>query len=53
MLQQETPEDYVIATGVQHTVRDFINTAAKELGITINWKGKGVLEKGLMVIIIV
>jgi GDPmannose 4,6-dehydratase len=46
MLQQETPEDYVIATGVQHTVRDFINTAAKELGITINWKGKGVLEKG-------
>ena len=46
MLQQETPEDYVIATGIQHTVRDFINTAAKELGITINWKGKGVLEKG-------
>ncbi|MBU4491732.1 MAG: GDP-mannose 4,6-dehydratase [Euryarchaeota archaeon] len=46
MLQQEKPEDFVIATGVQYSVRDFINIAAKELGIAIHWKGKGVDEKG-------
>lgn len=46
MLQQETPEDYVIATGQQYSVRDFVNRAASELGITIQWEGTGVDEKG-------
>ncbi|MFZ5758909.1 MAG: GDP-mannose 4,6-dehydratase [Thermodesulfobacteriota bacterium] len=46
MLQQETPEDFVIATGVQHSVRDFVNAAAAELGMTIDWQGTGVEEKG-------
>jgi len=46
MLQQEQPEDFVIATGVQYSVRDFVNTAAKELDITIRWEGIGVDEKG-------
>jgi GDPmannose 4,6-dehydratase len=46
MLQQEQPEDFVIATGVQYSVRDFVSAAAKELGIAIRWEGKGVDEKG-------
>jgi len=46
MLQQEEPEDYVIATGEQHSVREFVDCAAAELGITITWKGKGVNETG-------
>lgn len=46
MLQQEKPEDFVIATGVQYSVRDFISAAAKELGIQILWEGEGVDEKG-------
>lgn len=46
MLQQETPEDFVIATGVQFSVRDFVNIAAKELDIIINWQGEGLDEKG-------
>ncbi|MDO9242792.1 MAG: GDP-mannose 4,6-dehydratase, partial [Rhodocyclaceae bacterium] len=46
MLQQEKPEDFVIATGVQYSVRDFVNAAAKELGMTIRWEGAGVDEKG-------
>ena len=46
MLQQDKPEDFVIATGVQYSVRDFINTAAKELGMQIRWEGEGVDEKG-------
>lgn len=46
MLQQSHAEDFVIATGVQYSVRDFINSAAKELGMTIRWEGEGVLEKG-------
>jgi GDPmannose 4,6-dehydratase len=46
MLQQEQPEDFVIATGVQYSVRDFVNAAAKELGMTIRWEGQGVDEKG-------
>ena len=46
MLQQDKPEDFVIATGVQYSVRHFVNTAAKELGIEINWRGEGVDEKG-------
>ncbi|MBW1805155.1 MAG: GDP-mannose 4,6-dehydratase [Deltaproteobacteria bacterium] len=46
MLQQDEPEDYVIATGRQYSVRDFINTAAKEVEIPIRWEGEGVEEKG-------
>ena len=46
MLQQEKPEDFVIATGVQYSVRDFVNAAAKELGMQIRWKGQGIDEKG-------
>jgi GDPmannose 4,6-dehydratase len=47
MLQQEHPEDYVIATGVQHSVREFVEIAARELGIDIVWQGQGVEEVGL------
>ncbi len=46
MLQQNQPEDYVIATGIQYSVRDFVNAAANELAIKIDWKGQGVEEKG-------
>ncbi len=46
MLQQDTPEDFVIASGKQYSVRDFVNIAAKELGIDIAWKGTGIEEKG-------
>jgi GDPmannose 4,6-dehydratase len=46
MLQQDKPEDFVIATGVQYSVRDFINAAARELDMTIRWEGEGVDEKG-------
>ncbi|MBF0192695.1 MAG: GDP-mannose 4,6-dehydratase [Magnetococcales bacterium] len=46
MLQQEHPEDFVIATGVQYSVRDFVNAAARELGMEIRWEGVGVEEKG-------
>jgi GDPmannose 4,6-dehydratase len=46
MLQQDKPEDFVIATGVQYSVRDFVNLAAKELGIQIIWQGKGIEETG-------
>ncbi|MBF0229940.1 MAG: GDP-mannose 4,6-dehydratase [Desulfamplus sp.] len=47
MLQQETPDDYVIATGEQHSVREFVELSAKELGILIKWEGEGVNEKGI------
>jgi len=46
MLQQDSPEDFVIATGIQYSVRDFVNAAAQELGITIKWEGSSVDEKG-------
>ena len=45
MLQQDQPEDFVIATGVQYSVRDFVNAAAAGLGITLRWEGHGVDEK--------
>ncbi|MBI5626765.1 MAG: GDP-mannose 4,6-dehydratase [Nitrosomonadales bacterium] len=48
MLQQDHPEDFVIATGVQYSVRDFVNVAAKELGMNIRWEGAGVDEKGYL-----
>ena len=46
MLQQDKPEDFVIATGVQYSVREFVEAAAQEIGLTISWKGEGVNEKG-------
>lgn len=46
MLQQDTPEDYVIATGQQHSVREFVNLAAAELGVQISWEGKDEAEIG-------
>ena len=48
MLQQDQPEDFVIATGVQYSVRDFIEWSAKELGIEIQFTGQGVEEKGII-----
>jgi GDPmannose 4,6-dehydratase len=47
MMQQDKPEDYVIATGETHTVREFVEIAFKEVGIIIVWKGLGVEEKGI------
>ena len=46
MLQQDTPEDFVIATGKQYSVRDFVNIAAAEIGIKLTWHGSGVDEVG-------
>jgi GDPmannose 4,6-dehydratase len=48
MLQQEKPVDYVIATGVQYSVRQFVEVAASELGIKIAWQGSGVEEQGVV-----
>jgi GDPmannose 4,6-dehydratase len=48
MLQQERPEDFVIATGVQHSVRDFVNAAALELGVGLEWRGQGREEVGVV-----
>lgn len=47
MLQQEKPDDYVIATGEQHSVREFIELTAQELGIAIGWEGEGINERGI------
>jgi GDPmannose 4,6-dehydratase len=47
MLQQQTPEDFVIATGKQHSVRDFVTAAGTCLGMRIEWKGSGVDEEGI------
>jgi GDPmannose 4,6-dehydratase len=49
MLQQQKPEDFVIASGIQHSVREFIDKAAEELGIRLSWQGKGVEETGHIV----
>ena len=48
MLQQDRPQDYVIATGQQHSVRDFIRWSAEELGISMKFEGEGVDEKGIV-----
>ncbi len=45
MLQQKIPQDFVIATGKQYTVKDFVNLAARKLKIKLDWKGKGLNEK--------
>ena len=47
MLQQKKPEDFVIATGKQHSVKDFINLASKNLGMKIEWIGKGLKERAI------
>ena len=46
ILQQDQPDDYVIATGLQYSVRDFVEIAASELGMAISWRGSGVDEQG-------
>ena len=48
MLQQEKPDDYVIATGRQHSVREFVELAALELGISLRWEGEGIHETGIV-----
>ncbi len=48
MLQQQQPEDFVIATGLQYSVRDFVDAAAAELGVSLDWRGQGVQEEGLV-----
>ena len=48
MLQQKNPEDYVIATGKQYSVRDFVNEASKNLDMKIEWRGKGLEEVGFV-----
>ncbi|HEY5791086.1 MAG TPA: GDP-mannose 4,6-dehydratase [Gammaproteobacteria bacterium] len=48
MLQADSPDDYVIATGEQHSVRDFVDAAAAELGIRLRWEGQGVEEVGIV-----
>jgi GDPmannose 4,6-dehydratase len=47
MMQYEKPEDFVIATGEMHSVREFCNLAFAEIGITVEWQGKGINEKGI------
>ncbi|HCB9824725.1 TPA: GDP-mannose 4,6-dehydratase, partial [Escherichia coli] len=49
MLQQEQPEDFVIATGVQYSVRQFVEMAAEQVGIKLRFEGVGVNEKGIVV----
>ncbi len=48
MLQQEQPKDFVIATGKQHSVREFVDISARELGITLAWQGEGLAEKAIV-----
>jgi GDPmannose 4,6-dehydratase len=47
MLQQPQPEDFVIASGIQHSVRDFVDLAARKLGLKLKWSGKGLDEKAV------
>jgi GDPmannose 4,6-dehydratase len=47
MLQQEKPEDFVIATGESHTIREFVEVACEELGINLKWQGEGINEVGI------
>jgi GDPmannose 4,6-dehydratase len=47
MLQQEKPQDYVIATGIQYSVREFVNSASKALGMKLSWEGEGINEIGI------
>ena len=47
MLQQDTPDDYVVASGETHTVREFAQRAFAAAGITLEWQGSGIGEKGI------
>ncbi len=47
MLQQDSAEDYVIATGEQHSVREFVERAGAALGIALRWEGQGIEERGI------
>ena len=47
ILQADIPDNYVIATGIQHTVRDFTTLAFKNVGINLKWEGEGIKEKGI------
>ena len=49
MLQHDTPQDFVIATGIQHSVREFCTLAFAEAGITLKWEGEGAEEKGVCI----
>ena len=46
MLQQDAPDDFCISTGVQYSVRDFVNAAFREVGVSVRWEGSGIDEKG-------
>jgi GDPmannose 4,6-dehydratase len=48
MLQQDETEDYVVATGETHSVREFVNLAFSHAGIELEWKGSGMSEKGIV-----
>jgi len=48
ILQQKKPEDYVVATGESHSVREFVELALREIGAEVQWKGKGAKEKGII-----
>jgi GDPmannose 4,6-dehydratase len=48
MLQQDKPDDFAIGTGEQHSVREFVNAAANELGISLHWEGEGLDEQGIV-----
>ena len=47
MLQQNRPDDYILATGESHTVREFVELAFREVGCQIEWQGSGLKEKGI------
>ena len=47
MLQQDEPDDYVVATGVQHSVREFATWSFRHAGINLRWEGNGVDERGI------
>ena len=47
ILQQDEPEDFVISTGEQHSVREFVELAAAQLGYSIEWRGEGIDEQGI------
>ena len=49
ILQQDKPDDFVIATGIHYSVRDFVDAAARELGMRLEWRGKGVKESAVVV----
>ncbi|MGD9826064.1 GDP-mannose 4,6-dehydratase, partial [Desulfobacter sp.] len=48
MLQQKKPEDFVIATGIQHSVRNFVEASADHLGLKLRWEGLGINETGIV-----